>query len=281
MASGLSGGVYQPPVRSVNFNFGTGTGLVEPAPGTSPINVGIPGAMPNNPFPVSGPIGSLPPAGMPPSIGEIGALDPLPGGGMIGGVGSIPIGEMPLGPIGGGPSGIGSIDWTDGSGIVTQPGGDPVGYQPIAGLPDYSTGDSSLQPIVPPSFVTGPDAPPPPAAMPSDPSYLDQLVSGVGSVVDFLGTNAGNPYQPTTGNMNDPGYAWDWTTTGDAGGVGHQLAGLLNMGVITGGGGGFGSGSGEGGSGFVAGIGGGLDAGNMITDPNNGFGFNRSIRGLL
>ena len=76
----------------------------------------------------------------------------------------------------------------------------------------------------------------PPTAAPVDAS-LSGVGAGLGNIWDFLASNGGNPYAPSTGNMNDPNYNWDWTTTGDAGGVGNQLAGLLNMGVIGGGGG--------------------------------------------
>jgi len=272
MAQGLSGGVYQPPVRNVNFNFPT-QGSPGSVPQVPPTQVGVPGVMPNNPFPVGGPIQSLPPAPVVPPSGEIGLIAPLPGGATIGGVDTLPISQMPLGPIGGGPSGVGSIDWTEGSSIVTAPG---EGMGDVYGGPAISTGSSALSPVTLPGYATGVDAPAAPVV--SESSYLGQFGDALGGAWDYLATNGGNPYTPSTGNMNDPGYDWSRTTTGDAGGVGHQLAGLLNMGVIEGGG--FGSGSGEGGSGFVADFGGGLE-GNMLGDTYQGrLAFARTL-GLL
>jgi hypothetical protein len=299
MAQGLLGGVYQPPTRSVDFRMFPAQPLPAPAPAAP--GGGLPNGVGGTVAPVGNPINAadnyvLPGMGQAPTSPNNGGdagdvyLSPIE---LVGIGGPSPISGLPSGPIGGGPSGIGSIDWNPGNSFVTQPGdgGMPMpidAYAPVAGAPDYSTGDSSLTPLTPPDFATGPTAPPVAAPVASDPSYLQQIGAGLGSAWDYLSTNGGNVYDPARAAV-DPAYAAAWSnvaayhqaingaSSGATPGFG-QLSGGGAGGIIWGAGapggsngwGGDMNGNGTNDGGLVADIGGGLQNGNMVADPYYG-----------
>ena len=240
------GGAYQPPTRSVNW---PGLNL-----GASPSPT-IPGVMPtgNPALPTGGlqpgSIPFIPPSSMPSTIGMVPRMD----SGMLGG-------DASMEPIGLGEPNIEPISLFDPS----------MSPDPFYGL-DYGNAEGAFTGGIAPDM--------PPAAPPS--GYFGQIGQGVSNgasaLWDALSTNMGNAYDPVRAAA-DPAYAAAWTTTGDAGGLGHQMAGLLNMGVMEGGssaggnpyagrnstGLGMGSSNGEGGSGFVSSTG---LAGGGLIDP--------------
>ena len=231
------GGGYQPPTRNIawpGLNFGSAASL--PIPGSPPTNnpalptgSSQPGSIPFVPP------GSMPSVGMQPGLPPAG-LPFMPGGGL--GVtgdffGSGAILEPSFGVNNLPPQSIAAFDPS-------------LPLDPWAGL-DYGNSEGAFTGGIPPDAVAAPLQAPPSGLL----GNLAQGIQAGGSNLwDALSTNMGNAYDPARAAV-DPEYAAAWTTTGDAGGAGHQLAGLLNMGVIQGGQGSGYQNSGEGGSGFV------------------------------
>jgi hypothetical protein len=251
MAQGLLGGVYQPPVRSVDFRMFPAQPLPAPAPAAP--GGGLPNGVGGTVAPVGNPLNSadiyappVAPIAMPPAPvvtdgGQYGDfVDPATGfdtGGVYGDI-APPPGLLPV-PTNGAVYG-GAVD--------PNVGFDLGGVN--AGIPVEAPG--SLMPNL---------------GVPN----LSDIGAGLGSAWDYLSTNGGNVYDPARAAV-DPAYAAHWTTTGDAGGVGHQLAGLLGMTSIIGGGGrGGGTYTGPLGQGFAPDYlgGGGIGDGTEIANWRN------------